>query len=797
MRPKSLLFIFVFFISLPAISQSPETNLQAWSKTNPIEKLYLQVDRNSYTAGQTIWFSGYFLSNFIPSSGSTSLYTELLSENGQIVIRKAFPAYLSKTYGQIDLPETLVSGTYQLRAYSKPMLNQSGFYFTKKITVYGKNAVTKQKTTKPAGTYITFFPEGGNLISSLLNMVAFKAVDENGFPVDVSLQITDNQKNVITTAKTTHDGMGYFAIIPQQNELYYATIVNDNTLKQYALPIPTHQGVAFSVNNIANGKSFKITQLPGNETFKAAYMVGQMQNEIVFKQPFTGNKNAIGGIIPTGELLSGILQLTVFNKDGMPLAERITFIDNKEYILPATFTADTVNANTRQRNHFSISLPDTVIGNFSIAVTDADYETADMREQNIFSFFLLNSDLKGYIHNPAWYFLPDSNADKKSQALDLVMMTNGWTRFKWEDAVKNTLPKPLYKDNGFITMQGRINIEGRKKLFANKELIYFMSPRDTTKKRFGMPKFIETDSAGNFRVDSMVFFGDMNILFSDIKGSKSKYIKVTLTDDSLYKRYNLPQVIIPFKDTLTETGAKLNEEYAEYIKAEGLMLDAVTVKTRVKSKQEELDERYTSGMFSGGINSRILDLTNEMAVGQYIFDYLQGRLPGINVSRDAEGQYVLTYRSGGFGGSNVTLYLDEMQTDATFIESIPVNQIAFVKLMGNFVGAPGGGTALAIYMKKGAELSAVTESATDIIPYTGYTITKEFYSPDYEVKKPIDNKADNRITLHWMPLIYAAHVNAKIPVIFYNNDRTKRFKIVAEGVTNDGRFLMIEQIVNP
>ncbi|MCH5684993.1 hypothetical protein LWM68_12520 [Niabella sp. W65] len=88
------------------------------------------------------------------------------------------------------------------------------------------------------------------------------------------------------------------------------------------------------------------------------------------------------------------------------------------------------------------------------------------------------------------------------------------------------------------------------------------------------------------------------------------------------------------------------------------------------------------------------------------------------------------------------------------------------------------------------------ESPTDIVNYSGYTVIKEFYNPDYD-KQPDNSKADKRMTLSWNPSLFVAEVNPVIPVIFYNNDQTKRFKIVAEGVTSDGRMLMIEKIIEP
>ena len=125
-----------------------------------------------------------------------------------------------------------------------------------------------------------------------------------------------------------------------------------------------------------------------------------------------------------------------------------------------------------------------------------------------------------------------------------------------------------------------------------------------------------------------------------------------------------------------------------------------------------------------------------------------------------------------------------------------MSDIALVKLFPNSVTAPGGGAVLAVYTKKGADLSTPLDAPTDIIAYNGYSIVKEFYNPDYD-KHPDESKADNRITLSWNPNVFITGINPQIPVIFYNNDRTKRFKIVAEGITADGRMLMLEKIIGP
>ncbi|MCH5684997.1 hypothetical protein LWM68_12540 [Niabella sp. W65] len=68
-------------------AQTIENKLAAWTKSNPVEKLYLHLDRESYFAGQTIWLKGYFMAGLIPSNQSSTLYVELVNAQNQVVLR--------------------------------------------------------------------------------------------------------------------------------------------------------------------------------------------------------------------------------------------------------------------------------------------------------------------------------------------------------------------------------------------------------------------------------------------------------------------------------------------------------------------------------------------------------------------------------------------------------------------------------------------------------------------------------------------------------------------------------------
>ena len=48
------------------------------------------------------------------------------------------------------------------------------------------------------------------------------------------------------------------------------------------------------------------------------------------------------------------------------------------------------------------------------------------------SYCYLSTEIKGNIHNPAYYF--DSNNKDRQAALDLLLLTQGWRRYVWEKA---------------------------------------------------------------------------------------------------------------------------------------------------------------------------------------------------------------------------------------------------------------------------------------------------------------------------------------------------------------------------
>ena len=112
------------------------------------EKLYLMTDRPYYSAGETLYFSGYLVhaTMLTRNSASNFIYVELISPEGRLVERVKIAATNKQFIGTFMLSARLTSGRYKLRAYTRWMMNfDMGYFFTK--DVYIGNAIDDAITT--------------------------------------------------------------------------------------------------------------------------------------------------------------------------------------------------------------------------------------------------------------------------------------------------------------------------------------------------------------------------------------------------------------------------------------------------------------------------------------------------------------------------------------------------------------------------------------------------------------------------------------------------------------------------
>lgn len=773
--------------------------LQTFGSRYPAEKVYLHLDKDYYASGETIWFKAYITLQGMPSTSATNLYVELLDKNNNIVQKKLFAAGNAGAPGNFDIPETQKPGVYQLRAYTAWMLNfDPAFSYNRTIEIFDPS----KKTTAPADSVVApdfavqFFPEGGNLIAGQPNIVAFKAIDNNGYPIEVSGTIKDAKGGNSVALKTIHDGMGTFDITPANGQDIFQAVVKSakGQTKTIALPAPVTTGASLKVFN--KGARIFYQAVPGNVSdtaFNDLVIVAQMGSQLVYKASLDVGEGRISGFIPADHLPSGILQITLFAKSGMPLSERLTFVRKNDLLQMDVLDADT-HKEPRAKNAIEIRLPDTLQTSISMAITDADAVPVDKNSNNIVSTFLLTSDLKGYIYNPSWYFRND--ADSTLRGLDLVMMTNGWRRFAWEKILNNEFPEIRFPYEQGLLMKGVATMLNGRPMPTGKLDMIIRLPIDSSSMFASAP----INDKGQFEIANMVF-PDTAYIYYQGNDLVKKGVDVNVKfDNHFFERPT--QVKIPYplrippaidnnalKQFLANAaeGNKVNRS----INNKTVYLKEVNVNATKVKPEETTEKRYTSGMFSGG-DGYTFDLTKENPIALNVFQYLQSKVAGLQITGDLNNPS-LSWRGGKPG-----LYLNEMQSDVSMLGTLSIQDIALIKVfrppfMGGFGGANG---AIAVYTKKGGDNAPKNDPSIrgfKLYKKAGYTIVKQFYSPDYSVKKEVHALPDKRLTLYWNPNVAVDTLTHTARIQFYNNDFTKRFRVVVEGIGDDGSVGRLEQ----
>ena len=799
----ALLFLF------PCLSyaQKLDSMMNIYANSYPQEKVHIHFDKNIYNPGETIWFKAYIFTGADPSPFSRNFYTELSDGDGNILERKVSPIMESTTAGSYDLPKTLKSRHLHFRAYTTWMTNfDTAFYFEKDIRIYDKK-VDSGIVAIPRQARIQFFPEGGDLITGLESMVAFKTNDQYGLPVTVKGTVVDGKGKELLTFTSEHDGMGKFLLTPEKGDSLTA-VWKDEVGVEHRTPLPGAKTTGVVLRAISGNQKVLFSAARSSEggpEYKHLTIIAHMHQHLVYKAKINLEENFMsGGTIPTGQLPSGVLQITVFNEQEIPVSERVVFVNNHEYEFQPEMAILEKSVSKRGKNNLQIEVPDTLRTNFSLAITDATADGEFPYDDNIISRLLLTGELKGKVHNAYYYF--SNKSDSAVGHLDLVMMTHGWRRFKWDMLAKGKLPVIKNPEQNYLSLKVEVLGVDPYKISQDESLNVILSRKDSSTQMLSVPHL----SGLKFGITGLVFYdtarafyqfnvnhklsNEAAVTFNTgiIKGSRvvkplTQSFEGWTAEDSLYLRRNR---------FITEEIARVKPITDQKVKT----LESVTVKGRVKTDAEKLDEKYASGMFSGG-DAYTFDLINDpYALAMMdIFQYLQGKVAGLQIvtGNGPGGAPSLSWR-----GSTPSLYLNEMQVDASQLQSTPVSDVAMVKVFrpGSGVGFGGGaGGVIAVYTKKGGDekKSDPNFKGLERALLTGYSTMKEFYVPNYSEASAQNEQEDLRATLYWKPFVLTDKDTKKVNIQFYNNDITKKFRIVLEGINEDGKLSHIEKIIQP
>lgn len=797
---KRILSLLSLFICGGAFSQKLDSLLDIQHRADPREKIYVHFDKDYYNPGETIWFKAYVFDGDEVSETSKTLYTDLLDEKGTVISQKTAPIYFAGAAGSFDLDSGFAKPAVYFRAYTTSMLNSdTSFFYTKAIRVLSTKASLSKATAPQAPPTVSFMPEGGDLVTGLPSSVGFLATDEKGMPVSISGSVTDNTGITLAELKTLHDGMGRFVLTPEEGKTYTA-IWKTGDGKQYktSLPPAKPQGLSFKLTDAEGGKRFTIFRTEGaGENLKTLHIIGYMNQRTMFQANANlAAKISASGVFPTKNLPSGLLQITVLDGNYQPAAERIVFVNNHDYEIDGDAFIAQKNFNHRGLNTVEVSMNDTLPANLSLSVVDADLNERNKMEDNIVSHFLLTSELRGKIVNPYYYFF--SNDDSVATKLDLVMMTHGWRRYNWDNVLAGRTTPPKWKEGNYLSMGGKVVGLPQGSVAPGLQLTGILQTADSAKNIVILP----VDKNGNVFTDGLVFYDQAKLFFNFNKKNLSFDKSMLLLDNGLRKGFGRAMIDSTLRlglPTLTAATIAANNkavrmsQQAMRLLANSKVMSTVTVTAKAKTTKEKMEEKYVSSLFSGDAVS--FDLVNDPLSSAYmdIFQYLQGRVAGLQISMGA-GEPSLSWRGG-----SPALYLNEMRADPSMLQATPVSDIAYIKVFrpGSSIVSGGGGGVISVYTRKGGDTQADPNSkGLSYISLAGYSPVKQFYSPNYATPSERDAYDDVRNTLYWNPSIFLDKTRKRIRLNFYNNDVTKRFRLIMEGINTDGKMIHVEKEVS-
>lgn len=793
---KKLLLLFVVVLSVTKLHAQvlQDSLLTELSTRYPQEKIYMQLDKQYYTSGETLWFKAYLFNGNQPSKISTNLYAQLINEKGEVLDQKTMPILQAGAASHFDIPDSTKFKSLYIKAYSSWMLNfDSTMLYNRPINII--NSAKKLASVKNDYTF-TLFPEGGDLIENMSSRVAFNTNDNNGKPFVVQGTVVGPDGKTITDFKSNHRGMGYFDIAVQSGQIYKA-IWKDPSGVQHETLLPNCKRNGATLSTAVTNGVLKFTvqrAVDANDECKELIVVAQMNHLVVYGAKLNLSKvTKATAPIPTDSLPDGIMQITLFNKLNQPIAERLVFVNNSNYFFITDLSIKEQSNKARGRNTIQIDVGGDLRSNLSVSVTDAGLNPKIGAEDNIVGELMLAGDLKGRVYDAGYYF--SSDEDSLKQHLDLVMMTNGWRRFNWEQLMANQWPKIKYPLEDYLSIQGNIFGLSSGEL-SNKMLTGLLQTSAQGGKSFIT---IPVEKDGTFKMSGVYFFDTVK-LYYQLSNDKNKTIlnkagfsfntgPVKPSKSSAAALAKLYFGEMPPEKTLLQN-LKQQKLYVSSISKKITTLETVTVTATQKSVEEKLDKLYASGMFTGS-NARIFAVEDD-PVAQSAFsvlDYLRGRVPGLQISVDGASGGSISRR-----GSATSVFVNEMVTDISFLQSTPMSDVAMIKVFDPpFFGAAGGGPggAVAVYTKKGVASNANVQGLNTATLH-GYSKIKEFYVPNYDVENIAG--PDFRTTLYWNPFVLMDAKNKRLTIPVFNNDNGNKIRVIIEGLNEAGQLTREERI---
>ncbi len=773
---KTAITVF-FLVPMAGIGQQNTLSQQLvqHSQRAVQEKVFVHLDRPLYLVGETIWFKTFCVDASLhqPLDMSKVAYLEVLDKEHNPVLQTKISLEEGKGFGSVFIPPFLQSGHYSVRSYTNWMKNFSpDFYFETTITIvnpFSKPTITP--ASKPTLAYdLQLFPEGGNLVKGIRNKVAFRAIGENGKGIKFKGTVINQQNDTVAHFEPQKFGIGSFDFIPTDGN-QYRVLLNDTQKRwfTYTMQAIQEQGYVMQVKDstalflqvivAARNLQGEVSLLAHSKSVPKFAEKSTLKDG---KTVFLVNKNNLG---------DGITSITLFDNNQQPVCERLYF---KRPAQSLALSAKTDKKQYTPREKITIDLTSALnttpaIADLSVSVYLVDSLPAP--EQTFIESYLgLTSDLKGTVESPGYYF--QNTGLEADQALDNLMLTHGWRRFKWEEVVQTKAPNFAHIPEAVgHLMWGKV-IDSKTGLPAPDIDTYLAAPN----KRAQL--FVSTSDA-----EGKVFY-EMKHFF----GSKEVIVQTNTAKDSTYRI----EINSPYSEKISSYSVpafSFDAGWKNPLLTRSINMQARNAFLPKSAQQFTTNETDTLAFFGNPDEKYLLDAyTRFPTVEEVMREYV----PGVAV-RKRQGKFIFRV-------------YDKLQSNIPFeeeplimLDGVPIFDtdkiIAFDPLKirklevidGLYYLGPVAFSGVVSYTTYKGDLAGFQlDPRALVLSYEGVQGRKEFYAPRYDIAEQQKSRVpDFRNLLHWSPQLVTDQ-QGKQTLNFYSSDQTGTYKVVVQGMTRSG-----------
>ncbi|RNI27961.1 hypothetical protein EFA69_17905 [Rufibacter immobilis] len=744
------------------------------------EKLFLHTDQEYYLAGETLWFKVYYVEGTThrPLALSKIAYVEVLDRNKQPVLQAKVGLTGGMGKGALELPLSLGSDHYTIRAYTLWMKNFSpDFFFEKKITLVNTIYEAGQEEAKVENGLrydIQFFPEGGNLVMGLQSKVAVRAVGPEGKGISFKGAIVNQKNDTVAKFQPLKFGIGTFFFTPLTGQ-YYRAVIFPAKGRPVVTEIPAihDQGFTMQVQEIGQGQLRVTIHSSQKDNQEPVYLFAHTrQIAKVAKGSSMVNGHAIF-TIDKDQLGDGISNLTFFNQNQKPLCERLYFKKPENtLVLEAATTKSKYTSRSKVELDISTLLSKGIPAEANLSVSVFHLDSLQTPAQgNLLSYLFLTSELKGEIEAPSYYL--SNNTPEAAIAVDNLMLTHGWRRFNWEDVMQNNLPIIRYAPEfDGLTIAGTLKADNNGA--AAKGIPVFLAVPDT------LPQFYGgiSNKRGEVQFNVHPFYGKREIVWQTATPNYKSESAPELQNPyaTAYSTWKLPIFAFPVKRQESLLGHSIHAQVQalhytpSFAASKPVSVDALPF-------YGTPDKKY---------------VLKEYTPFPTLEDSFKEYMPEVLVRKADQKNhlYVADARRQTYFENEPLLLVDGLPIfnagKITAMSSALVKRIEVVNkkyMMGDFTFFG----ILSIRTYKGNLNGVELDPNVFIFDFEGLQQQREFFAPRYEGQQQqiASRKPDFRNLLYWATDL-TTNNNGKGALSFYTSDKKGKYLGVIQGITKEG-----------